>query len=342
MVASSPSSGIASWAPSSSTSTIVLSRNSSARPARPPSRPTWSSSSGRRPKMRLRISRMVRFSRSIAPLDPGPRLIGVVVHELRDVLEREAYPVDALDDPVVEILADPLALLDDRQALDLLVEPGVLDGDPGVEGEHLDERLVGLAELPRPALVRQVEVADGLALDRDRHAQERGHPGMVGREPVAPGMTGDVGDPERTPAADDQAQETVALRQGPDPLAVGPADPARDEPLEDAVGVGDPQGGVFRSDQVPRPVADQLEDPIDREDPGDPPGGRIERLELGGAPSGALARPGGVEAQLHRPERFADAVIGQRVDRRIRPLGRHRARPARPAVDPGRPPGPPR
>ncbi len=86
------------------------------------------------------------------PLDPGPRLVRVVVHELGHVLEREADPVDALDDPVVEVLADPLALLDDRQALDLLVEPGVLDGDPGMEGEHLDERLVGLAELPRSCL----------------------------------------------------------------------------------------------------------------------------------------------------------------------------------------------
>ena len=60
----------------------------------------------------------------------------------------------------MEVLGDPLALLDDGQALDLLVQPGVLDGDPGPEREHLDEQLVGLAELGRVALVGQVQVAD--------------------------------------------------------------------------------------------------------------------------------------------------------------------------------------
>ena len=60
----------------------------------------------------------------------------------------------ALDDAVVEVLADPLALVDDRQPLDLLVQPGVLDRDAGVEREHLDEGLVVLAELGGAELVR--------------------------------------------------------------------------------------------------------------------------------------------------------------------------------------------
>ena len=54
------------------------------------------------------------------------------------------------------VLADPLALLDDGQALDPLVEPGVLDGVPH-GARHLDELLVALAELVAPALVGQVE-----------------------------------------------------------------------------------------------------------------------------------------------------------------------------------------
>ena len=40
----------------------------------------------------------------------------LVLDELGDVLERQAHGVDRLDDPVVEVLADPLALLDDRRA----------------------------------------------------------------------------------------------------------------------------------------------------------------------------------------------------------------------------------
>ena len=46
---------------------------------------------------------------------------------------------------------------------DLLVEAGVLDRDPGVEGERLDEPLVVLGELVGAQLVGQVEVADRCA-----------------------------------------------------------------------------------------------------------------------------------------------------------------------------------
>ena len=48
--------------------------------------------------------------------------------------------------PSCRSATDPLALLDDRQALDLFVQPGVLDGDAGVAREHLDEPLVVVAE----------------------------------------------------------------------------------------------------------------------------------------------------------------------------------------------------
>ena len=71
----------------------------------------------------------------------------------------------------MQVAADPVALVDDRQALHLVVQPGVLDGDPGVEGEHLDQRLVVLAELGRAQLVRQVQAAD-----RRRHRAWIGMP----------------------------------------------------------------------------------------------------------------------------------------------------------------------
>ena len=71
-----------------------------------------------------------------APLDLGR----VLADQLGHVLERQADGVQALDDAVVQVLADPLALVDDRQPLDLLVQPGVLDGDAGMERERLDER----------------------------------------------------------------------------------------------------------------------------------------------------------------------------------------------------------
>ena len=49
----------------------------------------------------------------------------------------------------MEVLADALALVDDRQPLDLLVQPRVLDRDAGVQREQLDEMLVGRRELGR-------------------------------------------------------------------------------------------------------------------------------------------------------------------------------------------------
>ena len=81
------------------------------------------------------------------PLDASLDLVRIVAQELRDVLEREADRVDVLDDAVVEVLADAIALVDDRQAPDLLVQVCVLDGDAGVDGECLDEALIGLGEL---------------------------------------------------------------------------------------------------------------------------------------------------------------------------------------------------
>ena len=63
------------------------------------------------------------------PLDALDDLVGVLGDELRHVLERQPDGVDALDDPVVEVLADALALVDDGEPVDLLVQPGVLDRD---------------------------------------------------------------------------------------------------------------------------------------------------------------------------------------------------------------------
>ena len=109
------------------------------------------------------------------PIDPRFRLGRVVGDQVGHVLERQADRVEALDDAVVEVAADPQPLVDDRQLLDLLVEPGVLDRDAGVEREHLDELLVGVAELGGADLLGQVEVADRPPADADRNAEEGLH-----------------------------------------------------------------------------------------------------------------------------------------------------------------------
>src|SRR5450759_3319081 len=173
-----------SWPARSSTSTIVLTRNS-------PARLGW-----------------------------------LFHHEVGDVLQGEAHRVDRLDHAVVEVAPDPLAFLDDREALDLVVEPGVLHRDRRVAGEELHQLLVDLAE---PAvLLRQVQVPDGPAADRHRHAQERVHLGVVGREAVASGILHQVRDPVGPFLADDQAQDAMPSRGRTNPGSFQARHPARD------------------------------------------------------------------------------------------------------------------
>ena len=169
------------------------------------------------------------------PLDASFDLVRVVAHELGDVLEREADGIDVLDDPVVEVLADALALVDDGQPLDLLVQAGVLDRDPGVDRERLHEALVRLGELGGADLVGEIQVADGAALHGDRHAKEAVHRRVVRGEPVSARIDRDVGDAERAVLLDDQAQEAVAARQWPDRGSGLAAHPGRDEALDHAV-----------------------------------------------------------------------------------------------------------
>lgn len=44
----------------------------------------------------------------------------------------------------MEVLADPIPLVHDSELPHLFVQAGVLDGDPGVPREHLDQGLVGV------------------------------------------------------------------------------------------------------------------------------------------------------------------------------------------------------
>ena len=92
--------------------------------------------------------------------------------QLRDVLERQRHGVDALDDAVVQLTADAVPLINHREALHLLVEAGVVDGDGGMQGEHLDQGLVIGAELGGILLVGQVQPPDDVAADRGGSPQE--------------------------------------------------------------------------------------------------------------------------------------------------------------------------
>ena len=250
---------------SSSTSIIELCRNSSTIAARPAdAASSRSSSSGPQPEDEVADVADRQVEAVDRPLDPSLDLVGVVAHELRDVLERQADRVDALDDAVVQVLADALALVDDGQPLDLLVQPGVLDRDPGVDGERLDERWSSSENSAAPALSVRYRLPTDRPLTRDRDAQEAVHRRVVRREAVAPRVDRDVRDPERAVLADDQAEQAVAARQRPDPR------PGSSRRCPDVMnrsmtpsGVDDPERGVARPDQRPDLVDDDLQDVVD-------------------------------------------------------------------------------
>ena len=210
------------------------------------------------------------------PLDPPLDLLGIVPDQLGHVLERQPDRVDVLDDPVVEVLADALAFVDDREPLDLLVEPRVLDRDAGMDGEGLDQRLILLGELVGAGLVREVQVPDRATLHRDGNAQEAVHRRVVRREPVAPRIDRDVRDPERAVLAHDQPEEPVTARNVADPRPGLAIHAGGDEAFHDAVGVDDAERRILGADQRSDLVDDHLQDVVDRLQLGDRAGRGLE------------------------------------------------------------------
>src|SRR5919106_1193731 len=158
------------------------------------------------------------------------------------------------------------------------LSPGALDGDPGVEGERFDQRLVIVAELGCILLVGEVQAPDDLAGDSDGHPQERVHRRVVGREAVALRMRGDGPNPVRAVLADDQAQQDMATRQIADGASLVGADPAGDELGDQALIVDDAERRVLGGDQLADAVDDQLQDLLDVEDAADAPDRGVERL----------------------------------------------------------------
>ena len=78
---------------------------------------------------------------------------------------------------------------------------------------------------------------------------------------------------------DDQAEEPVAARQCADTRPGLQADARRDEALDDAVRVHDPEGGIPRPDQGAHLIDDHLEGIVDRLEACDRPGGRVQGID---------------------------------------------------------------
>ena len=146
-------------------------------------------------------------------LDASHGRVGVGPHEPSRPLQRQAGREQTLDDGVVQITGDALAVLDQRKRLHPGVEPGVLDGDPGRGREADHELLVDVGEHLGGGLVGQIQVAEHLVAHPDRHAQERSHRRVVGREPEAVGMLAQIGQPQRFGVHDEPTEDPVSFRE---------------------------------------------------------------------------------------------------------------------------------
>ena len=187
------------------------------------------------------------------------------------------------------------------------METGVVDGDAGVDREHLDQPLVVIGEWLPTRFVREVEVADRSALDDDRCAQERGHVRVVGREPVVGGVLRDVRGPDRPAVADHEAQQAVAPRDAPDLRAALRVDAARDEVLDAAARIAEAQRREPRPDQLPHAIDDQPQHAVDVQLGCDRARRSLERREALGPPMNLRPGPGRVQGKLDDPR---DAVRG--------------------------------
>ena len=128
-------------------------------------------------------------------------------------LERHARGEEALDDRVVEVHRDALSVLQQRQLADPGVQPGVLDGHAGRRGERNRELLVDVGEDFGGLLVGEVEVAEDLAPNHDRDAQERVHLGVVRGKPEAVGVLVEIGQAQRPWVGDEHAEDAMPLGQ---------------------------------------------------------------------------------------------------------------------------------
>ena len=111
------------------------------------------------------------------------------------------------------------------------VQARVADRDRGPVGEHDRRLLVLVRELAR-RLLGQVEVAPGLAVDDQRHAEERRHRRVREREAERLRVRADVGEPQRPGVGDQHAEHAAPARQVADRAVRVGVDAGGQEALE--------------------------------------------------------------------------------------------------------------
>ncbi len=250
-------------------------------------------------------------------VESGAQQLRMVIGLVGRILEAQGDAVDRLDDAVMQFAPDALALLDHRQLADAEVQSSVLDGDGSMTGERLDQLQVRFGERSSVTPIGQVQVADGLAPNDDRHADEAVHRRVSGRKARPTRVVRDVRDEVRATLTDDEAEQASASWQVPDPRALGGIETAGDEAIDLTLGIDDAKGCIARLGQVADAVDDELEDGLDVEHRGDGTRGDVQGGHALGYVTGLRSCPGGVERQLDGARRLLDLIVRARHRARI-------------------------
>ena len=140
----------------------------------------------------------------------------------------------------------------------LVIQPRVLDGRRGRGSQRGQDRLILFVEVCALILFRQVQVAEYLIPDPDRHPQESLHGRVAVREPVRARMSGHVAQAERLGMRDQLAEQAAALGPVMDRRDLVLVQADRDERGQPAPFADDPQPAIAGIDQGHR----RLDNPV--------------------------------------------------------------------------------
>ena len=132
---------------------------------------------------------------------------------------------------------DPGAFGRDAELAHFGVQPGVVDDGPGGQRKGLQDVAVLLGELVGTHLLGEVEVAEDLPVDEDRHPDEGTHRRMVGGETDRGRVFREVGESQRVFGVEDHPEDALTARQVVDSVDLLGGEPDVHE-LGEASGTG--------------------------------------------------------------------------------------------------------
>ena len=165
--------------------------------------------------------------------------------------KRQTGGEQSLDDVVVQIPGDALALVEQPGGACHLMEAGVLDRQSGGRGQADSKLLIHIGEHLIVSLVGHVQVAVDDAAQADRHSEERRHRRMVRWESETVRVGVQVGEPQRLGFQDQQTENPVAFGSRTNAGGRFLVDSDRDEFGQTRTGfIEHTQGRVLCIDQV--------------------------------------------------------------------------------------------